>query len=263
MGVDSLIELINEIEASLEAGFLKCALGMALTLPDICGAIEYKKENSNRKRYESWCENFMYERNTIEVSISPQEPDSTINEEPKVIDPNVCYKLRCSYLHSGNLNINEKRKGCTKYPTFNLHMTHSNDQGHYCDHISINTDTNKTESISVDVYRLCHVLCNSAKEYYRIHEPKLDFVEHRFNIIDVKQEVDTINKIKERTNFNCLSSELSAKAKEIYTEFLKYDNFTKKTMEKFNDNDIETSTAIFELFEKGFITMNLNNQLSE
>ena len=49
-----MLKLINEIRTSVKAGLFRCALGMALTLPDICGQVEYPKEKSVGKRYEEY-----------------------------------------------------------------------------------------------------------------------------------------------------------------------------------------------------------------
>ena len=36
-----MLELIEEIEMAISNGLIRCALGMALTLPDICGIVEF------------------------------------------------------------------------------------------------------------------------------------------------------------------------------------------------------------------------------
>ena len=51
----SMIErIIKEINLSLENECYLSALGMALTLPDICGKAEYPNEKSTTKRYIEW-----------------------------------------------------------------------------------------------------------------------------------------------------------------------------------------------------------------
>ena len=105
-----MLKLINEIRTSVKAGLFRCALGMALTLPDICGQVEYPKEKSVGKRYEDWCNKYLMNQGYITVGGESDNPLSVI------LTGNICYKLRCAYLHSGNIELNQ-RKG-DEYPFF-------------------------------------------------------------------------------------------------------------------------------------------------
>ena len=50
-------EKINDIKEAVANKAFQSALALALTLPDICGEIEYPTESSGRKRYAKWCDN--------------------------------------------------------------------------------------------------------------------------------------------------------------------------------------------------------------
>lgn len=93
-----VLDLINDIENALEHNCLRTALGMALTLPDICGQVEYPKIKAVGERYIKWCDNYLKNQGFI----------TTGDLGDKVILGNMCYKLRCAYLHSGNLELNQK-----------------------------------------------------------------------------------------------------------------------------------------------------------
>ena len=47
-------KLIDDIRAALENDLYFVALNSALTLPDICGKVEYPYEKSSKKRYIDW-----------------------------------------------------------------------------------------------------------------------------------------------------------------------------------------------------------------
>ena len=53
----NLIAAINE---SLESKNYYAALFMALTIPDICGKLEYPEAKTNKERYYKWVENNLF-----------------------------------------------------------------------------------------------------------------------------------------------------------------------------------------------------------
>lgn len=78
-----LTAMLKEVLHSVDAGQAYSALALALTLPDICGFIEYPKlrgPGQIGERYQLWC-----------------------NEWGKIltIDGANCWALRCAYLHNG------------------------------------------------------------------------------------------------------------------------------------------------------------------
>lgn len=167
-------EKVLQIRKALEAEIYLPALALALTLPDICGQIEYPK-NGVRERYIKWFNDWVahwYADDTgwIENGKKPKNPYFT---------GEMCYGLRCAYLHSGNSK--------TRY-NFGLIMNS-------CDSYSYsNSDKTKIIGISVDVKLLCKNICDAAEKYYRFKEGK-SFEEHHIKIIDIKKEVDKIEKL--------------------------------------------------------------------
>ena len=105
-----MLEIIKEIRACIKTNLFRVALGMALTLPDICGAIAYPNEEKSGVRYVAWCENYLFNQgylpsHNVDYNKPPEEW-----ERIRVISPEMCYKLRCAFLHSGNLELNQRRK---------------------------------------------------------------------------------------------------------------------------------------------------------
>ena len=76
------------------------ALGLALTLPDICGRLESPGVGS-QARYVSWCNTYLVPRYT-----RPLGPDRTPHVFLHGAD---CYALRCAVLHEGADDIVTQR----------------------------------------------------------------------------------------------------------------------------------------------------------
>ena len=100
MNNDVFLNKINEIRRALNLELYNCALALALTLPDICGKVEFPNENKN-SRYKSWFRKYAEPLFTGPAIVLPGNEivDDTIftNEE--------CWALRCSVLHAGNYDV--------------------------------------------------------------------------------------------------------------------------------------------------------------
>lgn len=77
------------------------ALPLALTLPDICGAVDDPGAGKSKKRYVEWWDAYMAPR----YWVRPDE-DELPQWEPFTYLPGAeAYALRCAYLHSGTDNV--------------------------------------------------------------------------------------------------------------------------------------------------------------
>jgi hypothetical protein len=75
-----LYRYVRDIHLAVDAGALYSALALALTIPDICGAIEYPNEPAANKRYREW----------FKVWCGFHRSQMTAAD---------CWALRCTYLH--------------------------------------------------------------------------------------------------------------------------------------------------------------------
>nr|WP_024835473.1 hypothetical protein [Clostridium sp. 12(A)] len=184
-----MLDLIDDIETALLSDNLRCALGMALTLPDICGQIEFPTQKDVGKRYTGWCEKYLFNQGChSHIPFTENIPDS----EQRVISPEICYKLRCAYLHSGNLELNQ-RKG-DSFIEFRLIISHPQDEGIYVETVV------KDQYMTIDIRHLTRVICDTAKEYYSNHNSKEDFQSKHIRIIDVTRESEKVSAFLERKN---------------------------------------------------------------
>lgn len=206
--------LINEIEDCLLKGCIKCALGMALTLPDICGQIEFPNESVG-KRYKKWCDNFLFMQGFFPEWDIDKNTGSFI--KARVIDSDSCYALRCAFLHSGNLQLDN-----TDY-TFHLLVSSTKENGVYYLE-SVNNSEGKPLAKYYDARQLCRVLCNAAMEYYNNHPNKKLFEDHTIIIEEYsKGYASSVISLRENrpslseNQYQELINDLSDQGKRVYT----------------------------------------------
>jgi len=146
-------EIVNEINKLSLDGYPYSALGMALTLPDICGNIAYPN-TGNGFRYKKWFDEYALPKSGISV-----------DEGFMSVDGAVCYKLRCAYLHSGNFDLGNSgpAKDIRK---FTLH--YNRDPLLRFNRIAQMADG--TYQMNIDLGVLCWQLCEAAKDFYKSHQ---------------------------------------------------------------------------------------------
>jgi hypothetical protein len=158
-----LLDQIKDIKLALANKSYLSALALTLTLPDICGKIEYPHfKNRKGKRIVG----------------------------KQYFTGEMCYSLRCSFLHDGNSDIEnwgdkEDEDFYFSYE-FRLAVGGADSVG-----LSWVNQTNeeikliKTRIVTVNVDKLCECICLSAERYYREKDPFL-FKDNKINFIDYK-----------------------------------------------------------------------------
>ena len=85
ISIDSpLHTFLDNVQACLSAGIYYAALVTALTVPEICAALESEGGWGGHQKYKNWYQDYL----------GSKYPDLT---------PDDCYALRCSVLHQGKL----------------------------------------------------------------------------------------------------------------------------------------------------------------
>lgn len=178
----SMIEqIVKEINICLENECFLSALGMALTLPDICGKAEYPTDGVT-KRYIKW---------TNEYISAYEKDDSPYGIDMPYLSGEVLYNLRNAILHQGNPNIVsfEIKDIRCKVDEFNLVIgsTFSGDTSsvHYGNDQQI-----VYRRLDVNIVNLCTKLTRTAEGYYCENHEKFNF----FNCtIDDRRKLGFIN----------------------------------------------------------------------
>lgn len=180
---------LNDIRKAYNAGALKAAFALALTLPDICGQIEYPNEDCGT-RYALWIDNYLEEPQKSTVFDLVISNNSEIKKEI-VIDGKTYYRLRCTYLHSGSTIL---EKDGSDYPEFHFVTTSTEDEFIYANML---VSIKERKILFVDIRNEINKLLHSATEYYKTHMS--EFEKHKIEIIDLERNIESIRKDNPKT----------------------------------------------------------------
>ncbi|MBD8069281.1 hypothetical protein F7888_09825 [Bacillus sp. PS06] len=185
-----MLDKIKDIHLALTKKSYLSALALSLTLPDICGKIEYPHfidSKGNRKvgkQYATWFDNWV---NQYFADNTGWTKDYTKAKNP-YFTGKMCYSLRCSFLHDGNSDIKnwgEKEDADFYYSyEFELAVGGADSFGlSWASQASNNSKIMKTKIVRVNIDKLCESICLAAENYYRKKDPFL-FKDHKINLID-------------------------------------------------------------------------------
>ena len=166
--------LVEQIKESLKNNCYMAALITAIILPDICGKAKYPN-SKNKDRYVKWYDEYIgkYEKNLDETIDMPY------------LSGELIWNLRCSLLHEGNPNIDNR----IDIDYFEL-LWQGNERCAYVmdsAHIQRNADGSIVKKeYSVNIIRICNVLCSIAKNYYNDNKNSFNFFNYKISSIDKK-----------------------------------------------------------------------------
>lgn len=190
-----MLEILNDIKKACKADALRSAYALALTLPDICGQIEYPQK-SCKERYSLWIDNFLEETENngiIDIIIADKESQHKAIK----IDGAMYYKLRCQYLHAGNTDLMEENgEGID----FQFVITGTQDEGYYANLLFSIKDK---KVLLVDIRNEINKLVHSAINYYKNHGTKGDFSNHTVEIMDMERNLECIKK-NDKKSYDCV-----------------------------------------------------------
>lgn len=101
---------------------------------------------------------------------------------------NVCYSLRCNFLHSGSFTVKSKDLSVSidnfilKNPgSIASKINPLNGEAKsfgFRYEIRVNPDNTQTISVEIDIKYLCESLCLAAENFYSTHPDKSRFIDH-------------------------------------------------------------------------------------
>jgi len=136
--------VLGEIHACLRAGLPYAAIHLALSVPDVCSALETDPESQERwkgteKRYVAWCQRYLSKRFST-------------------FDAADCWALRGGVLHNGNLTGHSK----TKYDHVMFGLS-SNIR--IAELLSTNNGGTNLSGLAMDAGIFCDRVVEAAKEW--------------------------------------------------------------------------------------------------
>lgn len=177
-----LLDRIHDVEAALKAECWHAALALALTIPDICGRVytASEKNRKNRYRYSKWFDDFVnlkYGRYRF--------PDG----EKHYFNGELCYFLRCAFLHSGNSDVDycDEVEDTTYKTTIELSFRGTSISAWYVDDKGEQTTVESEEGssiIEISIVELCENICFVAKQFYLGHPNRELFNDYCVEIMD-------------------------------------------------------------------------------
>ena len=150
--------LINDINRAKSNEAYISALALALTLPDICGKIEYQNSKVGF-RYVKWYDNWVYKY--FEQKESENEFIARA-ENVVAFDGVFCYQLRCAILHSGNTEIIVNG---VKWDTLELSVCKSGKQKGYALVCDVSNSDVKNINVNLNVVHLIDAIILGVKGY--------------------------------------------------------------------------------------------------
>lgn len=179
-----MLDYINDIRKALDNDCWYSALALALTLPDICGEIEFKQFHSVGKRYREWYLKYIQKKGYY---TAPNNKDILFTSEE-------CYQLRCSFLHSHLYDIENSylKESIKQYDTKDAYFSmqivfelYASKDETICKRSFSNDYSTRiqTRKIRLNIYYLCYALCNEAETFYKNN--KEAFIKRSLNIIEI------------------------------------------------------------------------------
>ena len=181
-----MIHRIKEIKDCLDKNLYEAALALTLTLPDICAQVEYPNIEFVGDRYKKWIEDFVDMSNLGDDAsyhriMSCFDQSVTAENYPRLTVENL-YKLRCNFLHSGNIEIKSSffQEFCLMKPE-SMGFVKNNLPAEWKIIHTTNGNNDAVYRIEIDVKHLCLTICNAAEKYYNTKNSN-DFINHTMEI---------------------------------------------------------------------------------
>lgn len=181
-------DIISEVRCCLDSGYYHAALALALTIPDICGRVEYPEyrieypeyRTKSSKRYVAWFNDHILVNYAKKFTPEGEVSESYFNGD-------MCYSLRCKLLHEGNSHLEAKStivgggEGCR----FELWVSagFSDSYGRIIYSIA-GYEAVTVERVVLNAIDLCKALCRGAEQFFKTRN-KDDFNNHHFNYVDL------------------------------------------------------------------------------
>lgn len=181
--------VVSEVRCCLESGNYRAALVLALTIPDICGLVEHPEcRKKSKKRYVAWFNDHILVNYAKKFT-----PEGGVSKP--YFDGDMCYSLRCKFLHEGNNRIDVSSinvsggKSCRF--DFRLIVGGSDSYGRAIYNVP-GCGTVVVKRVTLSVTDLYEALCSGAENFCKTRN-KDDFINHQLNYVDLDKMAGFLN----------------------------------------------------------------------
>ena len=154
---------VTEIKKSLSNKLYFPALSLALTIPDICGSVEFPNKQIY-ERYIGWYDKY--------IGKYLKEISENVPGDRPYLSGEIVYNLRNTFLHNGRPGVDVKKIKDENNQIKKFLLFVGDSRG--MQEIAISSkDLGK--ALIIDITYLCDLLCDSATEYYKNNRGKFIF----------------------------------------------------------------------------------------
>jgi hypothetical protein len=157
MDIDDPLEtLLGSIRDCLNGGLYYAGLVVALTVPDVCAALESEDGKTSNQKYKDWYESYL-------------------GELYKTLTSDDCYSLRCSVVHQGKFGHpnNQYRRVLFTVPNSQKNVYHNN--------IVEN-------ALNIDAICFCTDVMNAARKWYDTKRTDPNVIKNLQNLVSYRPD---------------------------------------------------------------------------
>ncbi len=174
-----IYRIIKEIESSLTNDNFLAALGLALTLPDICGKAEYPNEGRTSVRYKDWYNEYVGKYERPPDIYSNDDPSRVVNDDMPYMSGEIVYSLRNCFLHQGTPSIDKDKIHEPRCQVTHFTLTIASAMNGGSSSVSHNCFMDaERRTLEINIVNLCCKLCLVAKGYYNDNKERFDFFQY-------------------------------------------------------------------------------------
>lgn len=161
-------DLLNEIKGCLNDKHYLAALSLALSIPDVCGSVEYSNITAVSQRYKEWYKNHIGKNENLLNMVNDCEDYPWIDED-------IVYSIRCNMFHEGfpKVNTSQVKRDINKSDVFYLALYESNRfSSNDADLIVNDEEWTIKKKTMINVSYLCNLLVDAGELFYKNNKEK-------------------------------------------------------------------------------------------
>lgn len=185
--------VVEQVRRSLQQDCYLPALALALTIPDACGKIAFPKLTKSKERYIHW-----YNQWALDKFADHQGFGDDKEPVRPYFNADMCYKLRCEFLHANSTFIKptpfENQNEPIDDYDFELTINGSNSYG-----ITtwVGSETSQQPSmrryrVRIDIATLCNSLCTAADQFLQTLDDDGVSFSNTVSVVDIKKELQSL-----------------------------------------------------------------------